>query len=476
MRYFPSAAAIGVAIICALTALPAVASQSLSLHTGTSTVLHFHDVTQVAVGDQAVLGALPLKGRNDVLLNGKAPGSTTLIVWTADGGRRSYTVEVTATSLDLLAMMLRSTIGRHDITVQTFGHALVLRGTVPDGSVLQAITDVITRFDPIAKQDGAIIVNAVMIAHPLNGLSLDAATDPALRMVRVDPDGQGNVIVSGRVLDETQRQDVLNDVRGLAGSYLSQNGKIIDRLAATLSTQIDVKVYILEVDDTGLSQLGSYLQTGTTTTGSNGNATTTYSGASAVTIPLVEQIANPAKPFVLGPFFRTTQLVPTIDLLINSGHARVLSEPDLTTVPGQEASFLVGGNIPVPQSSGLGSVSISYQPYGVQLKVTPTVLANGDIATKIAPEVSDLDFQDGVSLNGFVVPALKTSSISTNVITANGESIVMGGMLSQLEQRTIEKIPLLSQIPIIGRLFQDVRYQKQETNVVFVMTPTIINR
>lgn len=451
---------------------PVRAASDLTMRTGTSKILHFTNIKQIAIGDPTIVGALPLPGKAEVLVNAKQPGRTTLFVWTANGAEHDYKVTVTASELDLLSAMLRSTIAQKDVSVTTFGHSIVLRGTVPDGSALQGVSDILARFQPVAKQDNAVIVNAVMIAQPLGGLEFGG--NPYMRTVRVDPDGQGNVIVSGRVLDEQQRQAVLNDVRGMSGRYLSSKGQIIDRLAMTLTTQVDVKVYILEIDNTGLNQLGVRLQSGTP----NGQGGLTLGPAS---FPITE--AKPAsgpgnafQPFALGPFFRTTVLAPTIDLMMSEGHARMLSAPDLTTVPGQAATFLVGGQIPVPQAGGLGAVSVTYENYGVQLNVTPTLLGNGDVATKINPVVSDLDFQDGVQLNGFTIPALKTSSISTNVITAPGESIIMGGMLRHVQSRTIEEIPFLSQLPIIGKLFRDVRYQNDQTNIVFVMTPTVITR
>lgn len=455
-----------------LTPATAQAALDLSMRTGTSRILHFKAVKQIAVGDPTVLRALPLPGKREVLLNAEQPGRTTLFIWTSDGVEHDYAVNVTASDLDMLSEMLRSTIDRSDVSIQTFGHSIVLRGTVPDGSALQNITDVVARFAPVAKQDGAIVVNAVMIAHPLDGLASPGGA-PYMRNVRVDPDGQGNVIVSGRVLDEAQRQAVLNNVRGMAGRYLSASGKILDRLAMSLTTQVDVKVYILEVDDTALNQLGVRLQSGTVNNGSLtlGPASFPITEAKPATGP-----HNAFQPLTLGPFFRTTVLAPTIDLMMSEGHAKVLSAPDLTTVPGRPATFLVGGQIPVPQSAGLGQVTVAFQNYGVQLNVTPSLLGNGDVATTIAPEVSDLDFQDGVNVNGFTIPALKTSRISTNVITGPGESIIMGGMLRRVESRTIQKIPLLGDLPIIGRLFRDVRYQRGETNIVFIMTPTVITR
>jgi pilus assembly protein CpaC len=132
--------------------------------------------------------------------------------------------------------------------------------------------------------------------------------------------------------------------------------------------------------------------------------------------------------------------------------------------------------LPAPLASGPQQIAIAYKDFGVQLKVLPTLLGDGGVETLISPEVSDLDFADGVNLNGFVVPALKTSRLSTDVITKAGESIVLGGLLRRIEQRTIDKIPLLGDLPILGKLFRSTRYQSQQTDVVFVMTPEILTR
>jgi Flp pilus assembly secretin CpaC len=447
-------------------ALPAM----VALKTGTSEVLHSHDIGRIAIGDPAIIGALPLPGKRDLLINAKAPGRTTLFVWTGPGAgvEHDYQIVVTANELDILVQMLRTSIVRNDIHVDTFDKSIVLRGAVPDGAALQQVSDILARFDPVIKQYGVTVVNAVVIAHALDDLQHNLAANREMAGVRVDPDGQGNVIVSGRVKDEAQRQAVIKTVRGEAGRYLSAKGEVVDRLSPDATTQVNIKVRILEIDKSGLSQLGTQLQGAVI----NGSGAIIYTNP---TFPIVEQPGNRG-PFQIGPFFRATLLAPTIDLLVQSGDAKILSEPNLTTVPGQDASFLVGGQIPIPQSAGLGQVTITYQNYGVQLNVNPTILGNGDVATKIAPEVSDLDFQNGVAMNGFTIPALTISRVSTNIVTAPGESIVMAGLLRHIEQRTIQKIPLLSQLPILGRLFQDVRYQNRQTDVIFVMTPEVITR
>jgi len=112
----------------------------------------------------------------------------------------------------------------------------------------------------------------------------------------------------------------------------------------------------------------------------------------------------------------------------------------------------------------------------VKLNVTPTILGNGSVEAKITPEISDLDFADGITLNGFTVPALKTSKLSTDVITRDGESIVMGGLMRRVESKNVQKFPILGNLPILGPLFRSTTYQKNESDVIFVMTPTIVTR
>ncbi len=161
---------------------------------------------------------------------------------------------------------------------------------------------------------------------------------------------------------------------------------------------------------------------------------------------------------------------------MQEGHARVLSSPDLVTSPGAPATFLVGGEIPVVTSTALGQVNVAYQTYGVQLNVTPNMLGNGSVDAKIAPEISDLDYANAVIVSGFSIPALKVSRLSTDVITKPGESILMGGLVRRVELRTITKIPILSSIPILGKLFTSTAYQHNDSDVVFVMTPEIVTR
>ncbi|HEV3154404.1 MAG TPA: pilus assembly protein N-terminal domain-containing protein, partial [Candidatus Baltobacteraceae bacterium] len=444
----------------------------LTLQTGHSLVVRVHDLRRVAVGNADCVGVVAV-GTEQLVVNGKLPCRTSVFVWGGDGSRDSYEVLVTSEQLDKMSQMLRAAISEPDVEVVSFGSGIILRGTVPDMASYVELQDVLSHFDDYAHENKYSIVNAVRIAHSLRSIGADFANVSGVSDLQIEPDGKGNVIVSGKVPDELTSTRVIQRARTLAGPFLAAKGDVVDRLEVANESEVDVKVYVLEVDRTGLSQLGVNLQAGNPDPNNPKQIT-----LGPPFFPILEDgsAGLPGKAFNAGAFERTTLLAPTIDLLIQKGHARVLSSPDLVALPGTDATFLVGGSIPYVYSTGIGQVSVVFKDYGVQLNVTPQILPSGSIRTKITPDISDLDFQNAVQIGGFFIPALKESKISTDLVTKPGQSILMGGLLRRIEQKNIVKVPFLSNIPILGKLFQDVRYQTGQTDVVFVMTPQIVNQ
>lgn len=443
----------------------------ISLQTGHSVVLSEPGLTRVAVGDGQIAGVLPI-GTQQVVINGKAPGRTTVFVWDKQG-RTTYEVEVVQQDIDNLANLIRQSINQSGVTVMSTGHTVVVGGTVDTVEQYSIVTTVIDQFTQPLKEAKDSVVNAVRVLHPLGSLSQEIKAIPGASAVRVDPDGKGNVVVSGFVEDSTLAEHILGHVRGLAAPYLSIDGKVVNRLEMATTAQIDIKVNVLEVDDTAQRELGNQLQSALYNPQAN---TYTLGGPN---FPVIEGLGstNPGKGLTVDTgFFRTYLLAPTLQALITEGHARTLSSPDLTTLPGTEADFLVGGQIPYIYSTGLNQTSVDFKDYGVKLKVTPTILPNGSIEAVIAPEVSEIDEANAVIQNGFSIPALTTSRLSTTAVTRPGQSVVLGGMLRHLQSRTIQKWPILGDLPILGKLFTSTNYQENKSNVVFVLTPTIINR
>lgn len=167
-------------------------------------------------------------------------------------------------------------------------------------------------------------------------------------------------------------------------------------------------------------------------------------------------------------------LAAAIDLAETDGLVTTLAEPNLTALSGETASFLAGGEIPIPISEGLGSVSIEYKQYGVSLAFTPTVLADGRISLRVRPEVSQLTSTGSVTLNGFTVPGISTRRAETTVELGSGQSFMIGGLLSNSNSNAIDKAPGLGDLPIIGALFRSTKWRRSETELVIMVTPYLV--
>jgi pilus assembly protein CpaC len=163
-----------------------------------------------------------------------------------------------------------------------------------------------------------------------------------------------------------------------------------------------------------------------------------------------------------------------IDALKTDGLVKILAEPTLIALSGQPANFLAGGEFPVPVPQGLGTVAIEYKPFGVGLSFTPTVLSKNKISINVMPEVSELDFSTAVAFQGFVVPGLSTRKVSTVVELADGQSFAIAGLIKETIRDNLSKFPLLGDIPILGALFRSHSFQKNETELVIVVTPHLV--
>lgn len=163
-----------------------------------------------------------------------------------------------------------------------------------------------------------------------------------------------------------------------------------------------------------------------------------------------------------------------VDALKEDGLIKVLAEPTLITLSGQSASFLAGGEFPVPVPQGLGTVAIEYKPFGVALGFAPTVLSHDKISIQVSPEVSELDFTTALTLQGYVIPGLRTRRTSTTVELGDGQSFAIAGLLRDSMRSVSSKVPLLGELPILGPLFQSKAFQKEETELIIIVTPHLV--
>jgi pilus assembly protein CpaC len=163
-----------------------------------------------------------------------------------------------------------------------------------------------------------------------------------------------------------------------------------------------------------------------------------------------------------------------LDLNENNGLVTVLAEPTLTALSGETASFLAGGEFPIPLASGINGTSIEFKEYGVSLAFTPTVLEGGRISMRVRPEVSELSSEGAIRINGFQIPSLTTRRTETTVELGSGQSFMIGGLLRNGGNNSIERTPGLGSIPVLGSLFRSNSFRRNETELVIVVTPYLV--
>jgi pilus assembly protein CpaC len=169
-------------------------------------------------------------------------------------------------------------------------------------------------------------------------------------------------------------------------------------------------------------------------------------------------------------------LTATVDLLAREGLVSLLAEPNLTAVSGETANFLAGGEFPIPVSQDLGAISIEFRQFGVSLAFTPTILNSNRISMRVRPEVSALDFANGVAIGADtdIVPALTVRRAETTVELASGQTFAIAGLVQSTDSINAEEVPGLGDIPILGELFKSDQFQHRESELVIMATPYVV--
>ncbi|WP_211451815.1 type II and III secretion system protein family protein [Collimonas antrihumi] len=273
-------------------------------------------------------------------------------------------------------------------------------------------------------------------------------------------------VISGHVaslLDHTKSSAAAADMTG--------KGKVLDISTIDSGNVVQIDVKIVEFSKTVLKEIGFDFSAGLnrgnfsfnlgSNLASNGGLSTASSAFGLLT------------KFSRGSY----SLSSNLRLIEGNGMARVLAEPSLTALSGQSASFLAGGELPIPQSGGLGTTTIVYKPFGIGLTVSPTILAKGRIALKVAPEASDIDYANAINIGGAgtpSIPAITTRRADTTVELGDGESFIIGGLVSRSTKSSVNKIPLLGDLPIIGSFFRNLSYTQNDKELVIIVTPHVV--
>ena len=243
-----------------------------------------------------------------------------------------------------------------------------------------------------------------------------------------------------------------------------QSAELIDQATIQTSGTVQVDVKVVEFTRSELQRLGINLA------GEFNGGGFSY----AITNPIASASSSVANAFGVTLGNRAGDLTANLNLLQSDGYAKVLAEPSLIAQSGQDASFLAGGEIPIPVPSGNGTIGIEYKKFGVGLSFTPTILSNKTIALRVSPEVSDLDFSRGTSIQGVLVPAILTRRASTTVELGENQSFVIGGLISRNIIANANRVPWLSEIPILGAFFKGNTYSREDKELLIIVTPRFV--
>jgi len=411
-----------VVALAAIVCLPLVAAggqaqrtapeiKRVSLTAGRSTVLTTDfDITRIAVTNPAVGDAVVVQPR-EILIDGKSAGTVSLIVW-GDGRRDQYDL-VVEQGVTNLQQQLQALFPGEDIRVNASDEAIILSGQVSS--------------NPVMLRAGEIAQATSSKVRVINMLQLPGGSESQ------------QVILQVRFAEVNRRA-----MTELGSSFFTGGTGYKDYIGRSTTQQFPAPNF-------------------------NNLKSTAANGQVDVSGELT--FSDFLNLFVLNTKYNVGALIKALQ---STGFFQSLAEPNLIAYNGQEASFLAGGEIPVPVVQGnTNSVSVQFKEFGIRLTFTPTI-AGDVIRLKVRPEVSTLDFGNGITLSGFRIPALSTRRAETDVELRDGQSFVIAGLLDNVTQDTNQAVPGLSRLPIIGNLFKSKSERAERTELMVLITPRLV--
>lgn len=369
-------------IIC----VQAQAADKIAIAVNESRVLVFNDITKIAVANPEIADVVMASGV-EVIIVGKAPGTTSLHVW-SQTGRLSYTVQVIQND-NLAAEEIKAAIGYAGITVKKLGKTIVLEGTVCDQHEK-------TRAEKLALTFGDKVINLLEINKPVK-IKIEA------KLVEIDK--------------QKAQQLGIKWGNGAGGGFVD-----------------------------GLFQFG-------------------------------QSFNNTLVGMPLGNLGGYSDINAQLETYIKNGSAKILSQPNITTLSGEKANIMIGGQIPVPVSIQGNQIGIEWKEYGIKLDIEPEVNNQGLISSKIKAEVSSLDWNSTHKIqlgNNMFIPPLRMRKAETVIALSSGQMFAIGGLIANETSKDITKLPFLGDIPILGNLFKSTSFSKNETELIIMITPTIV--
>lgn len=398
--------------------LPVLANDTLSVAVNQSEILKYNGVTRVAVANPEIADVNIISG-TEIMLVGKSSGMTTLHIWYA-GGQLSYLVDVSANDLSVASEIQRIT-GLKDVTVTKAGKTIILEGKTMDKYEKD-------RAEKIASAYGDKVVNLLEITNPVQ------------------------VKIEAKVIEISKSKSTSLGIKW--GNDVTSPGSFKFGQSPNSSWTTTYHYTTPAGDDASISG-------------------TTWNQALATSPESPKRYGQ-----IWGGLGGYYDINAELDALISQGAARVLSQPNMVTVSGENANILVGGSIPIPVSNANGQVTVEWKEYGIKLDITPEVNSEGVINSKIKAEVSSLDWSSphqvtlGANLK---IPPLNMRKAETDIALSSGQTMAIGGLYSNQETKNVVKLPILGDLPILGALFTSKSFEKDETELIILVTPTVVD-
>ena len=278
----------------------------------------------------------------------------------------------------------------------------------------------------------------------------------------------GKVLIRGKVKNQYDHDTAMKIAQLYTGSSSEGGDNVVDLMDLTHPTQVRLEAQIIEINADDEKNLGIQFWTPALgdSTVKQGPVNQIFAG---------EDFKN-SRGGTLGWLGRhVSNINATVQALVSNGKAKILSRPSITTMSGQKADILIGGRIPVPTADGDGKISVDWREYGVRLNIEPVVDAENKITSKVHAEVSTLDYGHGVTQNGFVVPALASREADAVINVRSGMTMAIGGLLNSEDSKTVTKVPLLGDLPIIGQFFRHTANTRDKREMIILITPTLVS-
>lgn len=404
------ALAIGCWTAPAQTTAASPVSHVINLVEGRGDLLRFErDIVRVVVSEPKIADAVVVSPR-EVMVNAKAPGSASLLVWETGSEPARFDINVGRdnSEFDAFCKRIQDSSGDSPVVVTGSGETIVLSGKVKTAEDSK-------RLASMAQTRAKNVINLLQVPPP---------SEPRQILLQV------------KIADVNRVA-----LKQIGFNLFSQNSKM---LGETTTQQFTPPKFAQ----------------------SNGSSSSSVNFSDLLNL------------FVFRP---DLGIGATIEALEQQNLLQILAEPNLITLDGKDASFLAGGSFPFPTitttpTGGSTSpvITVQFKPFGVKLDFTPTVTPQGDIDLKVAPEVSSLDYTNAVTLDGFTIPALSQRRAETEVMLKDGESFVIAGLINNQVLETLDKVPFLGSLPILGKLFQSRSTQKSDDELLVVVTARFV--